>query len=100
MVANLCREMASAVFDEAMACDNSLFRACKKSHPGRTTEQLRKIFVRGFAPRLVGDARATLAEMLTRPIDDSLKDSIYDALLKDASFRLARTRQERRIFVH
>ena len=83
MIMDLAVKMASEVFEEAMSRDNELYRGMKASHPGKGTKYLRKVFVRNLAPRLLGDARATLAQMLTTDIDPALKESIYEALTLD-----------------
>jgi hypothetical protein len=100
LVKETAENMASAVFEESMSRDNSLFRQVRAAHPGKTTDQLRTIFVRRQAPYFVGEARATLAGMLELPLDPKLKETIFDALLKDAALRRGRGRLERRILSH
>jgi len=41
-------------------------------------------------PLYLDAARATLAQLLTTALDDSLKDQIHDALIKDATLRRGR----------
>jgi hypothetical protein len=76
-------DMAQAVFEEAMSKDNELYRGMKAAHPGKSERYLRRVFVSNMAPRLLGDARATLAQMLTLDIDEALKRDIYEALTLD-----------------
>jgi hypothetical protein len=93
-------EMAEAVFEEAMSKDNNLYRGMKASHPGKSTKALRKIFVKNAAPRLLGDARATLAKMLTTNIDEALKASIYEALTLDNAVPVDRDLRPRLTTTH
>lgn len=91
MVAQVAREMATSVWEEALSKDNDLYRGIRRANPHRSLEQCRVAFVRVLAPRLVGEARATLAAMLATGIDESLKLRIYDSLIRDASLRGVRS---------
>ena len=95
MVMDLAVKMADEVFEEAMSRDNELYRGMKDAHPGKGTKYLRRIFVSNLAPRLLGDARATLAKMLTTPIDEALKASIYEALTLDNAVPVDRDLRQR-----
>ncbi len=75
--------MADAVFEEAMSRDNTMFRTMRERHPGKPTSFLRKRFVSALAPTLLGDARATLAQILATTTDEALKLRIYEALTLD-----------------
>lgn len=97
LIAETAEAMASAVFEEAMGRDNELYRQIKAKNPDKSPDELRRIFVRYLAPRLAGDARATLAGMLQTSSDEELKAQIFDALLKDAALRRGRNRAERRL---
>ena len=92
-IAQVAKGMANEVFEEAMLKDNELFRDMKRCNPHRTTEQLRVAFVRVLSPRLVEQARATLAAMLRTNISEDLKSEIYDALIRDASLRKVRSKR-------
>jgi hypothetical protein len=99
LIAELCEQMANQVFDEAMKKNNDLYRQVCESNPGKAEYELRRIFVRWMAPRLVGDARATLAGMLPTLRDPVLQNKIYDALLADNVLRRGRgNRVQRRGF--
>lgn len=91
-------KMADAVFDEAMSKDNALWRGIRAKHPSKSIDALRRIFSRALAPELLGDARATLAQMLSSNISPALKEEIYDALLRDKALR--RGRNDKRILTH
>lgn len=84
MVAETACELASAVFEEAMSKNNSMYAALKAANPGVSVDDLRKEFVRWLAPDLLSDARTTLARSLAGPLSEELKAKIYDALTRDA----------------
>ena len=99
LIAELCEQMADAVFEDAMSKNNDLYRQVRATHPDKNERELRRIFVRWMAPRLVGDARATLAGMLPTLRDPVLQNKIYDALLADNVLRRGRgNRVQRRGF--
>lgn len=75
LVAQVAREMAGAVYDEAAV--NNEWYALNPS---------RKRFVRNVAPDLVMEARKVLAEMLGRnDTNEREKAEIYEALMMDSA---------------
>lgn len=87
--------LAESVFEEAMSRDNALYRQIRASRPGKSVKFLRRVFVSALAPRLLGDARATLAAMLATPIDEALKLEIADALTLDNAIPVDRDNRQR-----
>jgi len=69
-------EFAQALY-EALATNNKWYAANKD----------RAAFVNSRWPLLLPKARATLAEMLKRPIDERLKAEIREALILDHGIR-------------
>ena len=83
-VADVAREMASAIFEEAMSKSNDLFNGLRRDNPDDSTEQLRRKFVQATAPHLLEAAQAQLVEMLGRPdLSEAVKDEIYESILRD-----------------
>lgn len=75
LVADLCTEMAQAVYEE-LAHRNTFY----KMYPGHS----RASFVKHVAPTLRQEAVRTLSEMLARnDVPQNEKDKIYEALLLD-----------------
>lgn len=93
LVEQTAREMAHAIWDEAMSRDNELYRGVLRANPDCTVAQVELRFVRAILPRLLASARTTLAGMLGPGGNENLKPQIYEALLKDAA--LARGRSGR-----
>ena len=86
LVANLARQMADSVFEEAMSRDNQLWRDLKRSNPTLSTDQLRVRFVRALAPQMTQSAREQLGTMLGNPnVPEDMKREIYEGLLRDAA---------------
>ena len=83
-------EMAGELYDLMMK-NNQQWQEWKNLHPELSTLAEYEIrFLELKWPELVEDARATLAGMLGTAIDEALKSSIYDALVKDQGLRMAR----------
>ncbi len=83
-------EMAGELYDLMMK-NNEQWGEWKKLHPELSTLAEYEIrFLELKWPELIEDARATLAGMLGTAIDEALKSSIYDALVKDQGLRMAR----------
>jgi hypothetical protein len=85
LVAEVAVEMAHELF-EVYAADNAIYHALRAN--GEITEKAaRLVFVERVAPRLLQDARQTLAKMLSHPDDvvpKAQKDEILEALVLDA----------------
>jgi hypothetical protein len=74
LVASTAKGMAECLYEE-LARDNTFF----KNNPDR------KKFVDLMYPILVEQARTTLAGMLGGTMDETLKEQIHDALVKDST---------------
>ena len=81
------QDMAGAVFDEMCSLNNRGYAQLKANNPGKTSSQLRARFIIKMWPKLVEDARTTLAQMLGGTYDEKLKAEISDALIKDNELR-------------
>ena len=81
----LCEEL----YDRVMH-DNAVREQWKKTWPLENEEGLRKKFKKRYLPQMIEPARATLSGMLSLSLPDSLKESIYEALLLDATLVLGR----------
>jgi hypothetical protein len=84
LVRNTAVEMAHELYDTMMQ-DNEWYRTWKKQNPSLDREELETRFVERNLPRLLPQARATLAGMLTTSTDERLKEEIYQALILDAT---------------
>ena len=62
---------------------NEIRSAWKAKHPGASELGLQAAFVKRYLAAHVEGARAMLAGMLGQPIDEKLKLTIHDALVKD-----------------
>lgn len=82
-------EMAGELYDIMMK-NNTQYNEWKRLHPELNAVQLEIRFIELKWPELIEDARTTLTSMLTMPVDQKLKDSIFDALLKDNALRHSR----------
>jgi len=80
MVAETAQKMAEEVY-ESWASKSDQFYA---EHRDLNT------YVKSCWPLYLDAARATLAQLLTTNIADTLKDQIHDALVKDATLRRGR----------
>lgn len=80
LVKKLCVEMAQTTYERLASQSNGFFAANPKS----------KRWVENSWPIFIEEARATLAQMLERPLPESLKETIHDALIKDARLLHAR----------
>ena len=87
-----CHKMIRAVAQEAagelyelLMSDNALYEEWKKQNPGLTAKQLSSRFITTRWGVCIPFARATLTLMLTKPIDDRVKESIMEALTLDAT---------------
>lgn len=83
-------EMAESIYEDLMT-DNTIYANWKALCPDLTPRKLQSQFIALMAPKLIEQARATLANMLGTNIPQSLKDQIFDALIKDAALIRGRT---------
>lgn len=76
--------MCGELYDTMMQ-DNEWYATWKRANP-RIADQPRQLFAAFLArnlPRVISQARATLASMLTTTTDPELRESIYEALCLD-----------------
>lgn len=99
LIAKTARDLAAAVWEEAMMRENDLWRGMRDSNPGLSTDELQRRFVSWLSPELLGDARAMLAQSLTTLTDCALKDQIAEALIADAPLQRGRM-GHRRVMMH
>lgn len=77
--------MAHELYDTMMR-DDHWFKYWKKENPGLGRAALEEAFVERNISKLLPQARASLARLLTSGgIDELQKEEIYDALLLDAT---------------
>lgn len=91
-VAAVAQEAANELYDTVMS-NNLVFDQWKKSHPGLSVKGLRKAFVKQNWGKCLPLARATMGRMLSEPIDDTVKESILEALALDQTLMRGRGRQ-------
>jgi hypothetical protein len=91
MVAETAVKMAMEYWEVYMLENNELYRAFKAN---LTEKQMIAAWVAKIAPLFLEEARLALTDCLSQPDDvvsRTLKDEIFDALLKDTDFRANRT---------
>lgn len=86
MLRTVAVEMAHEVYDDLMK-DNSRYKHWKALCPDLSPEVCERLFVKQMWPHMVEQARATLTNMLTTNIAETLKDQIAEALIRDNSLR-------------
>ena len=84
-------EMAGALYDEVMK-DNKLWAHWKAICPELTPTLCEIKFIELLWPKLIPEARATLARLLTTGLSEDLKTSIADALIVDNTLMRGRER--------
>lgn len=84
LIAKTAREMAGALWEE-QAKQDFWYHQYQRAFPGLSASQLQTKFIAAKWPLLIQVARATLTDMLTTNISETLKDQIADALIKDRS---------------
>lgn len=82
LIAATAKELAGVLYEELMK-DNFAFKDWQQMNPDVTPVNLQARFIAKTWPKLIEQARATLAKMLGTPIADDLKDLISDALILD-----------------
>ncbi len=89
-VADVAKEMAHLLY-ETMMGDNVWYSAWKAANPNYNAKKLEAKFVEKNWPRMVGQARATLAGMLAdKSYPETMKEEIFEALCLDSSLKLGR----------
>jgi hypothetical protein len=76
-------EMAGELYDDVMRGDNTLYSQWKSVCPELTPALCEMKFIELLWPKMVEQARATLAQMLGTNIPEDQKQIIYDALICD-----------------
>jgi hypothetical protein len=95
LVRSTAIEMAGALYDEVMR-DNKINELWQLAYPATDPKAREAAFLTAFWPKLCDRARATLAGMLTTNMPEDLKETIHDALVKDAEFVHVRRKAEAR----
>ena len=88
-VAETARELCLASYEELMS-DNQIREAWKLKHPGASELHLQAAWLKRYALAYVKPARATLAAMLTGPLDEKTKEQIHLALILDNTLAFGR----------
>ena len=86
LVRDTAKAFAGEIYEEVMH-HNENWEAWQAMCPDLTKEKLQSEFIKLMWPRLLDDARATLAKMLAGPIAEPLKEQIYRALILDGQIR-------------
>lgn len=92
-------ELAGELYEVTMA-NNQLYADWKALCPALTPRKLESMFIAKAAPLLLEKARAILAQMLSTNISQSLKDQIFDALIKDAALKRGRLEGHQTVTKH
>jgi hypothetical protein len=92
MIVATARAMAGEMYDQVMTQNNELYKKWKALCPELTPETNFKMFVDLMYPHLIHDARAILIGLLSTDITQSLKDEIFDAIVKDNPLHIGRER--------
>lgn len=102
LVASTARGMAEELFESMLSSDNEMFAEFKResAESGIEPEAIRAAFVEMMLPKLLGQARATLATMLGQRQFAHCHEQIYEALLRDAVFLPARNDDGKRDRLH
>lgn len=82
LVAETAKSAANELYDTLMS-ENRYYEAWKKKNPGASAAALRSRFVTRNWGKCIPVARATLAHMLSKPIDEVQKELIMEALVLD-----------------
>lgn len=91
LVAKIAREAAGELYEKVMS-DNLVRAEWKRQNPECTDKQLESRFIEKNWDKCLGFARATLATMLTQPIEEGLKSDIMEALILDSTLTRGRVR--------
>lgn len=89
LVAKTAQDLTRELFDAVMQ-DNKIYEEWKGKHPGASKKGLEEAFVKKYWGQAIEGARATLAHMLTLPLDEVLKEEIADALILDKTLMKGR----------
>ncbi len=92
MIRDVAQEAAASLYEVVMG-DNLVRAEWKRQNPGLTEKQLLSRFISKNWPRCIPFARATLATLLTKPLDTASKEAIMEALVLDSTLTRGRGRQ-------
>ena len=84
MVREVALALCHETYDTFMQNDQ-LYHGWQAQNPGLTKDEFEKVWVNKNWPDYIPAARATMAQMLSRPLDEDLKEQISEALILDAS---------------
>jgi len=84
------KALAGATYENLMGSSNKVYKEMCRRTPSMTPKQREAEFVRLNAPLHLEAARATLAQMLSGPLDSHIKDEIHLALTLDAQLQRMR----------
>lgn len=90
LVASTASAIARDMYERIMSKSNHLYAYWKAACPELTPQELEERFVAQMTPKLLEQARATLAKMLALPGNDDLKQPILEALIADNQVRILR----------
>ncbi len=90
LVVKTARDMAFALYEEAMSGDNELYANWKNQWPDDKPEERQRKFVELLYPKLLEPARAILAHMLSDRRHEHLHETIYHSILLDNAVRAGR----------
>jgi hypothetical protein len=90
LVAKTAADMAGEIYGKVMQ-SNVAYTEWKMLNMDVTdVKELETRFIALMTPKLLGEARATLAKLLRMPIAESLKEQIHEALVLDNTLRRGR----------
>lgn len=86
LVRETAQRLAGEVYEAAMR-DNDNYATWKLLCNDLDDKYMLAEWIKLMWPRMLDDARHTLAGLLSQPIDEGLKKAIHDALIKDGEIR-------------
>lgn len=96
LVAETAIALTHELYSELMK-DDKLRRQFVSQTSEMGEKKREELFVEKYWTAALAVARTTLTEMLNRPMEESLKEQIADALIKDAAFVPGRIKAEGRL---
>lgn len=89
-VRDVAQGIARGTYEMLMSANNEVYARWKKKYPELTAKQLEDKFVAQYWGSHIDGARATLARMLTEPLDPALKEEIVEILALDSTLMRGR----------
>ena len=90
LVASTAAAISREIYSQMMGKSNALYHQWKAQYPMLTPQECEERFVEMMTPKMLEQARATLAKMLGQPGNEDLKPAISDALIADNQIRFGR----------